>query len=308
MDKHTREKHFWDRVAKVHGDKYDYSKSIFIETRAPIEIICKEHGIFWQRAARHVEGKGCPGCGKEVARHKKRKETGEFIQEAIKIHGEKYDYSFVKYTTRSTNVKIICPEHGSFWQLPSCHLNGSGCFACGVKKQSDAKRKLQDDFIKESLLVHGDKYDYSKVKYKQHTVPVEIVCRTHGSFWQQPKSHLRGNGCKECSGGGFRSNQAGVLYLVKIVKPYCSFWKIGITNFDAKKRLSSDYKYVVEKHEWTMDGTKAKEVERTMLKKFKKYKLEGFLFPLLVKDGDTECFTLKLPSLRVIRCIEKEIN
>lgn len=59
-------------------------------------------------------------------------------------------------------------------------------------------RKTTEQFIAEAKAVHGDKYDYSKVEYVNNNTKVCIICPTHGEFWQIPKSHLNGNGCKKC--------------------------------------------------------------------------------------------------------------
>lgn len=50
-----------------------------------------------------------------------------FIESAIKIHGNRYDYSKVEYKNNATHVTIICPEHGEFEQTPNMHLRGRGC-------------------------------------------------------------------------------------------------------------------------------------------------------------------------------------
>ena len=54
----------------------------------------------------------------------------EFIQKAKEIHRDKYDYSKVHYINNYTNVCIICPEHGEFWQTPKSHLKGCECPQC----------------------------------------------------------------------------------------------------------------------------------------------------------------------------------
>ena len=46
--------------------------------------------------------------------------------------------------------------------------------------------------------VHGDKYDYSKTKYKDMRSNIEIVCPVHGSFYQRAQSHILGHGCPFC--------------------------------------------------------------------------------------------------------------
>ena len=47
-------------------------------------------------------------------------------------------------------------------------------------------------------MVHGDKYDYSLVDYKNHTTDITIICKTHGPFNQRPHNHLEGKGCSQC--------------------------------------------------------------------------------------------------------------
>ena len=59
----------------------------------------------------------------------KRLTTEEFTQKAFKKHGNKYDYSLVKYVNSKTKVKIICPKHGVFEQKPNIHFKGiNECF------------------------------------------------------------------------------------------------------------------------------------------------------------------------------------
>lgn len=124
----------------------------------------------------------------------KRKTTEQFINEAKKVHGDRYSYDSVIYINNYTKVKIYCYIHGYFEQRPSEHLKGYGC-----KKCSDNERKLNlYDFIEKAKVVHGDKYDYSKVIYKNYHSKVEIICKKHGSFLQTPAKHLKGQGCPKC--------------------------------------------------------------------------------------------------------------
>lgn len=57
----------------------------------------------------------------------------------------------------------------------------------------------KDKFIAKATVVHGGKYDYSKVEYKGSKEKVCIVCPTHGEFWMTPQSHARGQGCPQCA-------------------------------------------------------------------------------------------------------------
>ena len=123
----------------------------------------------------------------------KKLSTEEWIQKAKKVHGDKYDYSKVKYYNAHTKVCIICPIHGEFWQTPASHLMGNACPKCGGKTKLNT-----DKFIHRAKEIHGDKYDYSKVEYINATTKVCIICPIHGEFWQTPAKHLSGKGCKKC--------------------------------------------------------------------------------------------------------------
>jgi len=125
--------------------------------------------------------------------------TEEFIAKAIKVHGNKYDYSNVVYDGNKAKVTILCPEHGPFKQTPSHHTNrGQGCPKCGKVSMSLKQSISKDEFIEKAKLVHKDLYDYSKVKYSSYKSNVTIICPEHGPFEQQPGNHLSGAGCNKC--------------------------------------------------------------------------------------------------------------
>ena len=178
----------------VHGDKYDYSKVDYVKDYIKVCIICPEHGEFWQRPHAHLQGQGCPKCKSK----KQTCTTDEFIAKAKKIHGDKYDYSKVKYVDAKSKVCVVCPEHGEFWQTPDSHLSGCGCPKCANKNKGEYRRSSKKDFIKKAKEIHGDKYDYSKVEYVNAKTKVCIICPNHGEFWQTPNNHLRGHGCPKC--------------------------------------------------------------------------------------------------------------
>jgi very-short-patch-repair endonuclease len=190
-------KDFIEKARKMHGDKYDYSKVNYIDSRTAVCIICPEHGEFWQVPTSHLSGKGCGLCAGNKLTEKM------FIEKAKQVHGDKYDYSKVEYKGCKTKVCIICPEHGEFWQSPNNHLNGNTCPKCSkisnlekIKKKSGSNLET---FIEKARKMHGDKYDYSKVKYTNNNTPVCIICPEHGEFWQKPNKHLQGHNCPICN-------------------------------------------------------------------------------------------------------------
>lgn len=138
---------------------------------------------------------------------KKEKILQKFIEKSKNVHGDKYDYSKVEYENSTTPVCIICPEHGEFLQAPVVHAKGSGCPKCANRKRGDTFRWTTEKFIKESQKVHGNKYDYSRVKFENTNTDVCIVCPEHGEFWQKPNNHLQGQGCPKCSHRGLSKEE-----------------------------------------------------------------------------------------------------
>lgn len=185
---------FIKRAKKIHGEIYDYSKVNYKNALENVCIVCQEHGIFYQTPHNHLKGQGCPICRYIKSGNSNKLGLNEFIKRSKQIHGDKYDYSKVKYVDNKTKVCIICPEHGEFWQTPSKHINRKqGCPYC-----SGNARKTEEQFVKEANQIHNNKYDYSKVDYKCNNKQVCIICPEHGEFWQRPKDHLKGQGCPHC--------------------------------------------------------------------------------------------------------------
>ena len=61
------------------------------------------------------------------------------------------------------------------------------------------RRLTLNEFIDRAQSTYGDRYDYSKVDYKNSSTPVCIICPKHGEFWQIPNNHIRGAGCPTCA-------------------------------------------------------------------------------------------------------------
>ena len=191
---------FIRKAKNVHGDKYDYSK-VDLEHRnenGEVCIICPIHGEFWQKPSSHLYGFGCKKCGIEKRNNSQRKSTEQFIEEARKIHGDKYDYSKVEYKGAFVDVCIICKKHGEFWQTPDSHLHGHGCKFCLYDILKNCRRSNKDEFINKARKIHGNKYDYSKVEYINSDTAVTIICPEHGEFKQMPYNHLHGCSCPNC--------------------------------------------------------------------------------------------------------------
>lgn len=123
-----------------------------------------------------------------------KKTTEQFITDAIRIHGNNYDYSKVNYETRSKKVVIICKKHGEFLKTPELHIKGQGCRIC-----NGYVALTQKSFLERSQNKHGELYDYSQTQVKTKHDKVVIICKTHGDFEQLPSNHIKGQGCPKCA-------------------------------------------------------------------------------------------------------------
>lgn len=61
------------------------------------------------------------------------------------------------------------------------------------------KRKTKEEFIVYSSSIHGERYNYNLVEYKNNKTKVKIICSVHGLFEQTPNDHIGGHGCRKCS-------------------------------------------------------------------------------------------------------------
>lgn len=202
---------FLKKAKKVHRDMYDYSKAIYLSARKHMDVICHEHGIFKVSPDNHIGKKsGCPKCG-VIKRAKTfsvrytgrkhnnfkgslEKRTNEFFIKAKKIHGDRYDYSLVLYKSNKDFIILVCSKHGEFKTMPIQHLHGAGCPDCAI----EGRRIRWDDFIIKAQKIHGNKYQYKKLFYKNGVGKVMAICPKHGIFIQKIHHHLNNRGCSAC--------------------------------------------------------------------------------------------------------------
>lgn len=236
-----KNEHYKNGKFKVIGEYETINKPILVENK---------YGICSVRPVILYEG---GNVTKKVAVNK----TDYTINQFIEIHEDKYDYSKFEYINTDLKSTIICKTHGEFMCSATSHLSmKSGCSKCGDISSSKNRVKTTEQFIEDAKAVHGDRYDYSKVKYLNSHKKVEILCNTHGVFKQKPNAHLSGkNGCVKCNEWkdfktqwlNTKSNY-GILYMCKFYNDFESFIKIGITTTTVKKRYSGK-KYSTFKYE-----------------------------------------------------------
>ena len=200
MKKLTTEE-FIKKARKIHGNKYDYSKVIYVNNRTKVCIICPIHGEFWQTPTNHLKGQGCYKCSKISMGNKQRITENDLRERLEKVFGDKYDLSDLNYIDYKHKVKLKCPKHGEFMALPSNLLKGHGCKKCALEKASVNKSMSKQKFKELADLVHNHKYIYTKSDTinRNNDGKVCIICPIHGEFWQTPSNHIHGKqGCPKC--------------------------------------------------------------------------------------------------------------
>lgn len=206
---------FVEKASLKHGDKYNYDRVIYVNNRTPIIIECPLHGCFSQIAGWHLSGYGCPTCGGT-----ERLTTEKAVETLMKVRGDEYDYSKVEYKNSKEKIKIICRTHGEFQQTYHSHKAGHGCPKCRSDLIGEMNCHDFETFREKAVRKHGEKYDYSKVKYVGSTVKVSIICPTHGEFKQRPDMHTNeGQGCPKCSNSGVSKAETEVFDFVRSICP-----------------------------------------------------------------------------------------
>lgn len=184
-----KQEKFIQEAEQKHGDKYDYSKTVYKDKRSNVIIICKISQI----ASNHLEGAGCKKCANVAIGNARRSDLERFIQKARQRHGDRYDYNKVVYQGYDFNIAITCRTHGDFSQNTGNHLHGEGCPDCHLAYNREPL------FIERAEKLYGDKYDYSEMEYVGVKTKVKITCLVHHhSFFQSPQHHLMYEGCVKC--------------------------------------------------------------------------------------------------------------
>lgn len=189
---------FLAKAKSIHGELYDYAETVYTGGKSELTIRCPRHGPFQQIVSLHLDGSGCPACEAEGGSATRKKALERFKTKAAACHGDSYDYSEVEYVNFQTRVKIGCRTHGPFYKLPTQHLAGAGCPACGMERGAAARRDGLEGFVAKAVARHSDVYDYSEVEYVNSRTKVKIGCPIHGPFYKIPALHVSGAGCPAC--------------------------------------------------------------------------------------------------------------
>lgn len=205
------------RAIDKHGDRYDYSKTVFKKQIDKATIICREHGSFEQAFHSHIAGSNCPSCGRESMVKAKSYSPEylrkQFVKDARKVHGSTYSYDKVSFAGKKagSKVTITCAIHGDFEQTKANHVNlKHKCQACATTREARVQDLVQHHgtleerkakFLKQSRKIHKNEYTYPNLdeEFNGFASNVTVECKSCGPVVQLAHNHMKGHGCRKCS-------------------------------------------------------------------------------------------------------------
>ena len=219
MARRLTQEEFIESCKKVHGDKYDYSKTIYKNKREKVIITCPIHGDFEQIANNHKRGEGCSICGNEYAKTHRKYNYGGFKSLSKQRFNDEYEFPNIKEEYENSHSKItikhkVCGR--IFKKIAGDHLTskngGCPCFrTIEIKKEkikidknivSKIEKSLKFDIMfKEINEKINNQFSYDKSEYVNNSTPITFHCnKCNRNFKRKPTVFINSNhNCAYCS-------------------------------------------------------------------------------------------------------------
>lgn len=202
----SREEHaanFIEKAVSIHGTKYQYHKSDYVNHETKLTITCpvEGHGDFEQTPTTHYRVKiPCPHCRLAEKRQKKIVEIAEPAMNDFKTQYPEYDYSNTIFVNWSTIFTVYCPKHGYFDIKPYVHKKGYKCHECTMDTRAIERGLTTEKVVEKCKSIYGETHNFSYVNtvYEEYDKPLVIECLDHGIFEVQYYEHINGQHCPQC--------------------------------------------------------------------------------------------------------------
>jgi hypothetical protein len=239
----------WISKAKgIHGDKYDYSQVDYKDAKTSVLVGCVHHGIWSCNPSNHInkhKARGCPACGGS-----RFKSSETFVIDAIRMHGDLYDYTQVKYFNSHTPVTIICRVHGLFLQSPTSHLSGAGCKQCATTANFHRVREGSLTSVKKRLLAKtGNDVSIVDESFSNINAEASFICKIHGQFRRVVSFALyKPNVCIHCYQESDQANLLDQRLAEKRVFSMLLESEVSIEPFEYKGKNDTTLALICPKH------------------------------------------------------------
>lgn len=312
---------FLAKAKLLHGESYDYSKSVYSRSRDKILIKCNLHGTeFTQRPSAHLQGQGCPTCGLIAASINSSLGLEEF-KARFNSYNDNPLVSLVdsSYKGQEHKIEILCKTHGKSHISAGIVYphNNSGC--CTKCNRDNARADSFNSFIKRSMELFDGKFDYSEcdvTSYITNRSKLIVRCKIHDhTFKVSANKHMTSQGgCSMCAREKFGRWSPKVLmknedyfrsepcniYLIRMSSLENSWHKIGITKsiphrISCLQNEAQSFVNIVCSFE--SNTFECSEIEHSLHKEFKHLRFQhNNKF-----GGYTECFNLTDEALSHIK-------
>ncbi|MDC0184127.1 zinc-ribbon domain-containing protein [Candidatus Poseidoniales archaeon] len=209
----TREEYI-SRARDVHGDKYDYSRLVYVDLRTTITIGCEVHGWVTNHPEQHLKGGGCWECANTTP--KPGKSLGELWPNLVEEwHPDNEGTAFDFMPRSKKNKKWICSKCNHQFEMgiqartdtrssAGTKETGRGCTSCsGHEVHTDGSNSLAVEFPE-----IASEFDLEKnAPLTPETIRsgtskmVDWICSKCSHEWNARLNSrtLNGNGCNACS-------------------------------------------------------------------------------------------------------------
>ena len=204
MTEEKRKEHkekFLAKAKETHNGKYTYSNFVYVNNTTKGYITCPIHGDFLQTPKNHMNGQGCPICGKEYAKNCRKNNFENFLTTAKERFKNNFSYPYIEeeYENSHSKITIRCNTCGNTFVKIACdHITSpnGGCNVC--YKKSFEKYYSYEELLKHNILGLNIKPFEGKKEYRDKCI---VICPKHGEYEVIINSILKGKGkCKKCVG------------------------------------------------------------------------------------------------------------
>lgn len=156
-------KEWINKARDIHGNKYDYSITMYTTAKNKLKVICPLHGEKEMLPHHHTKGHGCPDCGREQINVSSGKQLTQedFIKRISKLKGLTFEKTI--YKNKRSIVIVTCKDHGDYKTKAEVLLKGCGCPKCKSSKGEDKIRS----WLENNNIIYMSQMTFSKLqKYK----------------------------------------------------------------------------------------------------------------------------------------------
>lgn len=297
------QKQFEEEIKNLYGDKYSLRLLNYKNTGTKVTLICDIHGEFKKLPDSILNGNACDEC---CTKKTKSTDKNIFIEEAIKVYGDKDDYTNTEVVSSKYKVEVRCTKHDLIFKKDiQSYLLGCGCPKCSAENYRKLRATPPEEYYKKVNEKHNHKYTYTG-DFTVGSSVVTFFCPTHGEQRRNAHSHSIGAGCRECEVEPFKTNRRTkegyvklangrptYLYIIECYNEKERFYKIGKTFRKMKERYTNSnmpYNYnIINIYENSAEYIW--DLEADTHKKYKEHTYK----PISWFAGYSECYKLTLP-------------